>query len=197
MLEVKHIGNVSIVLKQLKIQLKSKAPVLNKVLARKVNKLTKTLSDMTVTEAASKALELIAYGDWDNQKGYSWRTAREGTFEEYVISEYFDGETEVYDSVTEDYIPVTELQSFDTDSIWQSLHGEGGSGTRDGWTGKVVSSYGGEGEGDQYWMVVSVSDGETTRYFRKDGWYASYDGGYLDGETYEVAPKEKLVTYYE
>lgn len=152
---------------------------------------------MSVPEAASKALELIAYGEWDNQKGYSWRTPREGTFKDYVLSYYFDGDDEVFDPEKGDYVPVEEMTNFDTDRIWQNLHGEGNKGTRDGWTGEVVKSFGGEGEGDQYWMVISISDGETTRYFRKDGWYASYDGGYLDGETYEVTPQERLVTFYE
>lgn len=154
-----------------------------------------TLSEMSVPEAASKALELIMYGDWDNQKGYAWRTQRDGTFEEYIAS-YFEDE-EVYDPETEDYVKVEALTNLNIDAVWQNLHGEGNEGTLDGWTGKVVSAFGGEGEGDQYWMVVSVSDGETTRYFRKDGWYASYDGGYLDGDVYEVAPKEKVVVFYE
>jgi hypothetical protein len=53
------------------------------------------------------------------------------------------------------------------------------------------------GEGDRYYLVVSVSDGNTIRYFRKDGYYASYDGGYLDGEVQEVSPVERVVVYYE
>ena len=155
------------------------------------------LATMSVTDAASKALELIAYGQWDNQAGHSWRSAREGTFEEFAITNYLNEDDEVYDEVKGEYVPVTELSTFDTDYIWQEFHGEGGKGTRDGWTAEVVTSYGGEGDGDQYWMVISITDSITTRFFRKDGWYASYDGGYLDGETYEVQPKEKLVTFYE
>lgn len=161
----------------------------------------KTLSDMTVTEAASLAIELILYGDWDNQKNYSWRTAREGTFEEYldnyISSDVFEGD-EYYDEEKDQYVPATrENVKLDDERIWQGLHGEGSKGEREGWTGELVKSHGGEGQGDQYWMVISVSDGKTTRHFRKDGWYASYDGGYLDGETYEVKPVERLVTYYE
>jgi hypothetical protein len=165
-----------------------------------VNKLTKTLSDMTVTEAASLALELIIYGDYIKACGpQRYGTPFEGTFEQYLqeyVNDTFDGD-EYYDSVREDYFSTEEMKNYDETAIWQNLHSEGKSGTRDGWTGEVVSSYGGEGQGDQYWMVVSVSDGETTRYFRKDGWYASYDGGYLDGDTYEVKPVERLVKFYE
>jgi hypothetical protein len=30
-----------------------------------------------------------------------------------------------------------------------------------------------------------------------DGWYASYNGGELDGEVSEVTPVERVVTFYE
>lgn len=57
----------------------------------------------------------------------------------------------------------------------------------------TVSEYGGEGDGDQYWVVVKVGD----RHIMKPGYYASHDGGYLDGDAYEVTPVEKVVTVYE
>lgn len=54
--------------------------------------------------------------------------------------------------------------------------------------GKVEfeDSFGGEGQGDDYWVVVKLDD----RYFRVDGYYSSWDGGELDGELEEVVPKE-------
>ncbi len=57
---------------------------------------------------------------------------------------------------------------------------------------KYVDSYGGEGQGDAYWVVFSVDN----QFFRIDGWYASYDGGELDGELYEVFPEEVTKTVY-
>lgn len=59
--------------------------------------------------------------------------------------------------------------------------------------------YGGEGDGDQYWVVVKIDmeDGTGTRYFKKPGWYASHDGGYLDGDLFEVTPQKKEITVYE
>lgn len=162
----------------------------------------KTLSDMTISEGASKALELIIFGAYTKAQGpQRYGTPFTGTFEEYLKSyiarDVFDYDDEYYDTEREEYVPVSEIMNFDVDRIWQNLHGEGGKGTRDGWTGEIVTSYGGEGEGDQYWMVISVSDGKTTRFFRKDGWYASYDGGYLDGDTREVKPAERMVVFYE
>lgn len=63
-----------------------------------------------------------------------------------------------------------------------------------------IAEYGGEGKGDEYWVVVKVTgmeDGTGDRYFRMDGYYASYSGGTFDGEMTEVTPKERLVTFYE
>lgn len=59
-------------------------------------------------------------------------------------------------------------------------------------------SYGGEGQGEDYWVVVKVTaeDG-TERFFRMDGWYQSHSGGELDGEPYEVKPTPRTVVFYE
>jgi hypothetical protein len=142
--------------------------------------MTKTLSDMSVTEAAEKAIETLIYKFYtDDVEGkYSWRPAFQGSFEEYLEQNAAYGD-------------------LSSGSLWSNFKGEGSEGTNGEWHAKVEAEYGGEGQGDEYWMVVSISDGKTARFFRKDGWYASYDGGYLDGKTYEVTPKEKLVTYYE
>lgn len=61
-----------------------------------------------------------------------------------------------------------------------------------------VADYGGEGQGDEYWVVVKIvgHDG-TERFFRKDGWYQSYSGGELDGNAHEVKPQQKVVTVFE
>lgn len=57
---------------------------------------------------------------------------------------------------------------------------------------ELIDEFGGEGQGDDYWVVFKVGD----QLFRKDGWYASYDGGELDGELYEVEPVEVQRTEY-
>ncbi|ANA86355.1 hypothetical protein BH762_gp012 [Gordonia phage OneUp] len=59
-------------------------------------------------------------------------------------------------------------------------------------------THGGEGEGDQYWFVFKITDDDgNVRYFRREGWYASYDGGHYDGPTVEVRPAEKVITVYK
>jgi hypothetical protein len=131
------------------------------------------LKDMTANEAASKGIETILRGMYDK---YSWKDAN---------------------TLADDYD--VEDGNFDEESCWKEVKYEAGSDpvTVDGFTAKVEDQYGGEGQGEQHWVVISVSDGETTRYFRKDGWYASYDGGYLDGDTSEVTPREKTIVVYE
>lgn len=66
----------------------------------------------------------------------------------------------------------------------------------------LAESFGGEGQGDQYYLVFKVEFDTSgivmdTRYYRVDGHWASYDGGEYDGPFYEVQPVEKMVTFYE
>jgi len=56
---------------------------------------------------------------------------------------------------------------------------------------EFVDSYGGEGQGDQYWMIFKLGD----QLFKLDGWYASFDGGYYE-RILEVEAKEVTKTVY-
>jgi hypothetical protein len=56
-----------------------------------------------------------------------------------------------------------------------------------------VANYGGEGQGDDIWVVVKIGD----QLFRKDGYYASHYGSDWDGYCREVKAKEETVTVYE
>lgn len=62
----------------------------------------------------------------------------------------------------------------------------------------LAEAFGGEGEGSQYFLVMKVAaeDG-SVRYIKRDGWYASHDGGYLDGPHYFVTPIVKTITVFE
>lgn len=94
--------------------------------------------------------------------------------------------------------------SYDNDTIvegpgsWQDIkYGDGvpcevpGLGTV-----KHVAEYGGEGQGDEYWVVFSVTSQDVTRHFKMSGGYASYYGGEFDGRLSEVSPKEKVITVW-
>lgn len=60
-----------------------------------------------------------------------------------------------------------------------------------------VDDYGGEGQGDDYWVVFSLTQGDVTRHFKKPGWYQSYAGGELDGDLMDVTPVQKVITVWE
>lgn len=60
----------------------------------------------------------------------------------------------------------------------------------------LEARYGGEGEGDDYWSVYSVTNGEDTVYMRFQGWYASYHGSEFT-EWFFVEPKEKTIVVFE
>lgn len=61
----------------------------------------------------------------------------------------------------------------------------------------VLEDHGGEGQGDEYWLIFQVVADGVTKLYRRNGWYASYSGGEYDGPTEEVKPVQKLVTVYE
>lgn len=60
---------------------------------------------------------------------------------------------------------------------------------------------GGEGSGEEMYLIFSVvPEGGyawKTRFFRKDGYYASFDGSNWDGAFYEVEPTKHTVTIYQ
>lgn len=63
-------------------------------------------------------------------------------------------------------------------------------------TVSMEASFGGEGQGDDYWFVLKIEDGDDTVYVRQDGWYASHVGGEYDGEFSKVDAKEKTILVY-
>lgn len=63
---------------------------------------------------------------------------------------------------------------------------------------KGVDSYGGEGEGLNFYSVILIRnpDNHDEQYYIKfQGWYASYDGAEYE-DWFFVEPKQKTVTVY-
>ena len=56
-----------------------------------------------------------------------------------------------------------------------------------------VQDFGGEGLGNELWVVFKIGD----RHFRKQGSYDSWEGGEWDGLLQEVEPFEKTVIDYK
>lgn len=62
-----------------------------------------------------------------------------------------------------------------------------------GLTAKAVAQHGGEGQGDEYYVVAKIG----TQHFMRTAFYSSWEGVYWDeGELFEVEPYEKTVTDY-
>lgn len=101
------------------------------------------------------------------------------------------------ENLTLDEDPVSSAEDICWDEIRWSRHG-GPFLTVNDREYQVVDFYGGVGQGDSLWVVFSVTDGTNTRYFRVDGFYASYVGTSWEGaEIQEVQPQERVVTVWE
>lgn len=62
---------------------------------------------------------------------------------------------------------------------------------------KVVERFGGEGQGDAYYMVFRVINEDGVKHYKLGGHYASYYGGEYYGEFEEVSPVVREVTFWE
>ncbi len=75
--------------------------------------------------------------------------------------------------------------------LWKDLENQGYSIVS-------VAGYGGEGEGDEYWGVFSLTYKGETQLFKISGWYASYDGATIDEwNIRRVYAREKVIIVYE
>ena len=67
----------------------------------------------------------------------------------------------------------------------------------EGYTFTLVEQHGGEGSGDDYWMVFSVSKDDEKSYFKIPGYYSSDCGCILCWrKTVEVKPIQKTITVW-
>ena len=62
---------------------------------------------------------------------------------------------------------------------------------------KVVTSHGGEGQGDSCGFILKVTEGEQSALVRIEGYYNSYDGSNYEDATVEIVePRQVEVTQY-
>lgn len=96
---------------------------------------------------------------------------------------------------------VKELDKYECYDGWEDLIEELQKGTRVVFAGvgelhlveEKDAPYGEGGRDGEMYAIVSVGD----RYFKRQGYYASFEGGGLDGPTIEVKPGEvKVRTWY-
>jgi hypothetical protein len=63
---------------------------------------------------------------------------------------------------------------------------------------EVAEQHGGEGEGDEYWVVMKATVGEEVSFWKVPGWYASYHGAELEyDQTFEVEEVDKVIKVWE
>ncbi len=58
----------------------------------------------------------------------------------------------------------------------------------------VVASYGGEGQGDIYYVVYHFVDHD--KYIKIDGFFSYNNGVEFNNAPYEVTPQQKIITVY-
>ena len=145
------------------------------------------LSELTADQGVEKALSILLENGWTSQAYSNWK--------EYVLESYGEDELESYGEDDGGYWLA------DRSSIWEAVEGYTDVEATDGeLTAKWVATQddGLAHDSETYFVILSLSDGETTRYFKRDGWYASYDGGHLEeGENLEVFPQQVTVTDFK
>ena len=74
----------------------------------------------------------------------------------------------------------------------------GGDATHEGYSLKHEEQFGGEGQGDSYWYVFSVSKDNNTEYWEVPGWYASHQGSETNPEEmFRVVKKQNIIDCWE
>lgn len=96
---------------------------------------------------------------------------------------------------------LNEKQKLAEELMYEGSYSEGW----DNWSGKLpfefkgVDSYGGEGQGTDFWTVIQVrlpGDDSETAFVKLHGWYTSYEGADYNGWQF-VKPRQKTITVYD
>lgn len=93
--------------------------------------------------------------------------------------------------IIEDWIEETESDTIDLRYLSSE---EKGILNINGVTIETQDRFGGSGKGDNYWVVLKVTEENEQTYWMVPGWYNSTEGGTLEVEDlYQVEPFEKIV----
>lgn len=102
-------------------------------------------------------------------------------------------------SMRRDFVELIKNNDEYYDMYRECIDDKGGTEDIGGFQIEYVESFGGEGKGDTLWTVFSLERDGEKKYFKLDGWYASYEGGTYDDyyDFYEVEQVEKMVKVWE
>jgi hypothetical protein len=90
----------------------------------------------------------------------------------------------------EDENPVDDEGNVNWDAVGEALYGTKEWHTAD-YSVKLEDEFGGEGKGDEYYYVWSITTKDGTQYFKVDAYYSSWNGTHWDdAELTEVEPVE-------
>ena len=100
---------------------------------------------------------------------------------------------EINKALTDNFEDVLDLEDLQWDNKKNGLT------TEDGIVIKHVEQVGGEGEGDHYHIVTSLTKDNKTTLIKHVGFYSSYVGVEFDGlDSFDIVEKkEKTITVYE
>jgi hypothetical protein len=136
-----------------------------------------TVAELTPSEGVELALKILLENGWEKTRHYD-------TYKNYIGENYDEDDYEDY-----------ALR--ERSGVWDALLSYASKQASDGtMTAEFVAT---QGDGlahnsETYFVVLSLTDETGTRYFKRDGWYASYDGGHLEeGEDSEVFPHSVAV----
>ncbi len=137
-----------------------------------------------VTDKVEWAWEIIGLYDKENDMANSPAEDWLESVENLPAPKY--SAVEVLNAITE--FTEGDLDEFwyDTDQIALSVNGITEMTS-------VVEDFGGEGQGDARYVVFKLGE----QFFRKEGYYTSYDGSTWDGDFFECFPVIREVTFYE
>jgi len=120
--------------------------------------------------------------------------------EDFLMEEYtYTYHPYVYNNETMRYGEDPNITKVANLESWQDIQDHFSTATEVEGLGtvEVIDSDGGEGQGDIIYFVLKISDGDTVRYFRKDGYYASHYGTDWDGSFSEAKAIQRTVTFWE
>lgn len=137
------------------------------------------LSELTASEGVELALTILLEYGWVDSYYTDWKAYAGDNYDEEV-----------------DNYSITELNG-----AWEAFMNYTKKTASNGeLTAEFIAtqSDGTAHDSEVYFVVLGLSDGVQTRYFKRNGWYASYDGGHLEeGLDSEVFPRSVSLTVYD
>jgi flagellar basal body rod protein FlgG len=139
------------------------------------------LASMSVDEGTLKAITILLDEGYKSKYYSDWKEA----FKHYCIEGLEDESNPLeYSELWELFDSIAKGVIFKQNGLSASL--------------VATQSDGEYASSSTYFVVVSLSDGEITRYFKRNGWYNSFEGGNLtEGENSEVFPQQKSVIIWK